>query len=117
LASPKRDEREVGIELLARAEGAGGETVIGDKGYAGPEIAKEIGELEAMIVRPARKDETRSGLVLCPLLQLSIPKAQHPRSIAEHHFWVPHTFEHFFVGFRRSEYFPHIFHRRSRSKG
>src|SRR5207342_3316628 len=35
LTSPKRDEREVGLELIARAERAGGETIIGDKGSAG----------------------------------------------------------------------------------
>jgi hypothetical protein len=39
LASPKRDEREVGIELLKRANWVGGETVIGDKGYAGRRFA------------------------------------------------------------------------------
>ena len=43
LASPKRDEREVGVELLERANRAGGETVIGDKGYAGREFAEALG--------------------------------------------------------------------------
>jgi hypothetical protein len=69
LASPKRDEREVGVELLERANRAGGETVIGDKGYAGREFAEALGELEATIVRPARKDEPANGLHLAPIRQ------------------------------------------------
>src|SRR5271170_4820440 len=40
LASPKRDERAVGIELLGRANRVGGEILIGDKGYAGRDFAK-----------------------------------------------------------------------------
>jgi hypothetical protein len=69
LASPKRDEREVGIELLARAERAGGEVVIGDKGYAGREFAEAVDELEATIVRPARKEETHDAIHLAPIRQ------------------------------------------------
>ena len=69
LASPKRDEREVGIELLERANRVGGEIVIGDKGYAGREFAAAIGELQATIVRPARKDEPDSPLHLAPIRQ------------------------------------------------
>lgn len=69
LASPKRDEREVGIELLQRAARSGGEVVIGDKGYAGREFAKAVLGLQATIVRPARKDEPDSGLHLAPIRQ------------------------------------------------
>jgi hypothetical protein len=69
LASPKRDEREVGIELLERANRVGGEIVIGDKGYAGKDFAEEVGELEATIVRPARKDEPDSAIHLAPIRQ------------------------------------------------
>jgi hypothetical protein len=69
LASPKRDEREVGIELLARAERRGGEIVIGDKGYAGREFAQAVRELDAAIVRPARKDEPDNGIRLAPIRQ------------------------------------------------
>jgi Transposase DDE domain len=68
LASPKRDEREVGIELLKRAR-AGGETVIGDKGYAGHGFAAAARELGATIIRPARKDEPGNGLHLAPIRQ------------------------------------------------
>lgn len=69
LASPKRDEREVGIELLGRAERVGGEIVIGDKGYAGREFAEAVTDLDATIVRPARKDEPDNGIHLAPIRQ------------------------------------------------
>jgi hypothetical protein len=69
LASPKRDEREVGIELLQRANRVGGEIVIGDKGYAGRDFAVAVGELQATIVRPARKDESDSSIHLAPIRQ------------------------------------------------
>jgi len=69
LASPKRDEREVGIELLQRANRVGGERVLGDKGYAGREFAKAVDDLEATILRPARKDEPASDLHLAPIRQ------------------------------------------------
>jgi hypothetical protein len=69
LASPKRDEREVGIELLSRAERAGGEIVIGDKGYVGRDFAEAADALEATIVRPARKDEPESDVHLAPIRQ------------------------------------------------
>jgi len=69
LASPKRDEREVGVELLERAKRSGGETLIGDKGYAGREFAAAVGELDATIVRPARKDEPGNGIHLAPIRQ------------------------------------------------
>jgi hypothetical protein len=69
LASPKRDEREVGIELLERANRRGGEILIGDKGYAGREFAAAVGELHATIVRPSRKNEPDSGIHLAPIRQ------------------------------------------------
>jgi hypothetical protein len=69
LASPKRDEREVGLELLQRAERVGGETLIGDKGYAGREFAAAVSDLGATIVRPARKNEPDAGLHLAPIRQ------------------------------------------------
>jgi hypothetical protein len=69
LASPKRDEREVGLELLARCQRAGGETLLGDKGYAGREFAQAVSELDATIVRPRRKDESGPSLHLAPIRQ------------------------------------------------
>jgi len=69
LASPKRDEREVGLELLRRAKRAGGEIVIGDKGYAGRGFAAAASDLQAEIVRPARKDEPDRPVHLAPIRQ------------------------------------------------
>jgi DDE family transposase len=69
LTSPKRDEREVGIELLARAKRVGGEIVIGDKGYAGRSFAAAAKELGATIIRPARRDEPESAVHLAPIRQ------------------------------------------------
>jgi hypothetical protein len=69
LASPKRDEREVGLELLARCQRDGGETLLGDKGYAGREFAAAVGRLDATIVRPRRKDEPGQGPHLAPIRQ------------------------------------------------
>jgi hypothetical protein len=69
LASPKRDEREVGLELLERANRVGGEIVIGDKGYAGRRFAAAVAELDATLVRPARRDEPASDLHLAPIRQ------------------------------------------------
>lgn len=69
LTSPKRDEREVALQLLARARRSGGETVIGDKGYAGKAFAAAVDQLGATIVRPARKDEPGKGPHLAPIRQ------------------------------------------------
>jgi len=69
LASPKRDEREVGLELLALCQRPGGETILGDKGYAGREFAHAVSELQATIVRPRRRDEPGQGPHLAPIRQ------------------------------------------------
>lgn len=69
LSSPKRDEREVGLELLRRSKRAGGEIVIGDKGYAGREFAAAASDLQAEIVRPARRDEPDNGVHFAPICQ------------------------------------------------
>ena len=69
LTSPKRDEREVALKLLERCRRRGGETVIGDKGYAGREFAIRVSELDATIMRPNRKDEPGRGPHLAPIRQ------------------------------------------------
>ncbi len=69
LASPKRDERVVGLELLARCERSGGETLLGDKGYAGREFANAVSQLDAKILRPRRKNEAGTDLHLAPIRQ------------------------------------------------
>lgn len=69
LASPKRDEREVGLELIELCQRRGGETILGDKGYAGRAFASEVAELDATIVRPRRRDEHGQGPHLAPIRQ------------------------------------------------
>ena len=63
------NEREVGLELLARCRGAGCELLICDKGYAGRDFAASVAELGALVVRPARKDEAGHGPHLAPIGQ------------------------------------------------
>lgn len=69
LASPKVDEREVGLVLLERCQRRGGETLLGDKGYAGRGFAAAVSERGATIVRPRRKDERGGGPHLAPIRQ------------------------------------------------
>ncbi len=69
LTSPKRDEREVALELLARCQRAGGEILLGDKGYAGRDFAAGVIVLDATIVRPSRSDEPDRGPHLAPIRQ------------------------------------------------
>ena len=67
-SSPKTGEREVALGLLARC-GRGGETLIGDKGYAGAEFEASVAALGARILRPRRKDEAGRGPHLAPIRQ------------------------------------------------
>jgi len=69
IASPKIDEREVGLVLLERCRRHGGETLLGDKGYAGREFAEKVSQAGATIVRPRRKDEPGQGPHLAPIRQ------------------------------------------------
>ena len=69
VASPKRDEREVALELLARTHRRGGETLIGDKGYAGRAFAEAVSDMHATILRPRHKDEPGKGPHLAPIRQ------------------------------------------------
>ena len=68
LASPKRDEREVGLELLARCS-CRGAVLVCDKGYAGRDFAAAAAEMGVLVVRPARKDEPGHGPHLAPIRQ------------------------------------------------
>ncbi len=69
LTSPKIDERDVALALLARCDRQGGETLLGDKGYAGRAFAIAVSELDATIVRPRRRDEPGQGPHLAPIRQ------------------------------------------------
>ncbi len=52
LTSPKRDERDVAVDLLARCSRAGGEIVLGDKGYVSRHFAATAAALEAHLIHP-----------------------------------------------------------------
>ncbi len=69
LTSPKADERDVALELLERCERRGGETLLGDKGYAGRDFAQAVSDMDATIVRPRRRDEPGRGGHLAPIRQ------------------------------------------------
>jgi transposase len=69
LTSPKRDEREVGLELLARCTRTGVEILLADKGYAGRQFARAVGQMDATIVRPRRKNEAGHHPHLAPIRQ------------------------------------------------
>jgi len=69
LTSPKRDEREVGLLLLERCQRHGGETLLGDKGYASREFATAVSQRGATFVRPRRTDEPGHGPHLAPIRQ------------------------------------------------
>ena len=69
LTSPKIDERDVGLILLERCPRRGGETLLGDKGYAGREFAAAVSDRGATIVRPRRNNERGHGPHLAPIRQ------------------------------------------------
>jgi hypothetical protein len=69
LCSPKLDEREIGLILLERCHRHGGETLLGDKGYASRQFATEVAARHATFVRPNRRDEPGHGPHLAPIRQ------------------------------------------------
>jgi hypothetical protein len=69
LTSPKRDEREVCLELVERCQRTGPLIVIGDKGYTSRGFAAQMQARDAAIVRPRRKDEAGAGPHLAPVRQ------------------------------------------------
>jgi hypothetical protein len=69
LTSPKRDERDVALVLLERCRRHGGETLLGDKGYAGRAFAAAVSQRDATFVRPRRNDEPGHGPHLAPIRQ------------------------------------------------
>jgi hypothetical protein len=71
LTSPKRDEREVGLELLGSWEREEGVLLLllSDKGYAGQEFTSAAAGLGVLHVRPTRKDEPGKGPHLAPIRQ------------------------------------------------
>jgi hypothetical protein len=69
LADPRRGEREVALELLARCKREAVACLVCDKGYAGREFAASAAELGVLVVRPARNDEAHRGPHLAPIRQ------------------------------------------------
>jgi hypothetical protein len=69
ITSPKLDERDVALVMLQRCQRQGGETLLGDKGYAGREFAAKVDQLDAKLVRARRKDEPGQGPHLAPIRQ------------------------------------------------
>ena len=71
LTSPKIDEKLVCLEMVARCERQPGQTMIliGDKNFRGKNFETELAALDATIMRPRRKDETRRGPHLAPIRQ------------------------------------------------
>jgi hypothetical protein len=69
LASPKLGEREVAMALLDRHSVQPGQVVIVDKGLAGVAVDEHVAGLEAMLVRPDRRDEPARFGSLQPVRQ------------------------------------------------
>jgi Transposase DDE domain len=69
LTSPKRDERDVCLELVDRCQRTGPLIIIADKGYASRDFAAAMLDRQALIVRPRRKDEPGCGPHLAPIRQ------------------------------------------------
>lgn len=71
LTSPKLDEKQVSLQMLARVERQPGQIVIliGDKNFRGKDLETELGAMDATILRPRRKDETGHGPHLAPIRQ------------------------------------------------
>jgi len=71
LTSPKIDERLVCVQLVARCERQPGQTLIliGDKNFRGKDFEAELAVLDAVIMRPRRKDEPGHGPHLAPIRQ------------------------------------------------
>src|SRR4051794_3445423 len=68
LVGADRPEREVALAMLPAAL-RGGETVIGDKNYAGRAFAADVSALGAILLRPPRKNEPDRGPRLSRLRQ------------------------------------------------
>ncbi len=71
LTSPKVDEKEVCLQLVARCERQGGRMLIliGDKNFRGKQFEADLADLDATIHRPRRKDEKGRGSHLAPIRQ------------------------------------------------
>jgi Transposase DDE domain len=71
LTSPKIDEKQVCLEMIARCQRQPGQilTLIGDKNFRGKQFEADLATLDAQVHRPRRKDEPGKGLHLAPIRQ------------------------------------------------
>lgn len=69
LCSPKLSEREIAKTMIDRLDRRGPVTIIGDKGYAGRELAAWATGRQVTILRPRRTDEPADGPHLAPIRQ------------------------------------------------
>jgi len=71
LTSPKVDEKDVCLQMVARCERQGGRMLIliGDKNFRGKHFEADLADLDATIHRPRRKDEKGRGPHLAPIRQ------------------------------------------------
>jgi Transposase DDE domain len=71
LTSPKVDEKLVCLQMVARCERAPGQMLflIGDKNFRGRDFESELATLDALIMRPRRKDERGRGPHLARIRQ------------------------------------------------
>ena len=71
LTSPKIDEKEVCLQLVARCARQPGQflTLIGDKNFRGARFEADLAARDATIIRPRRKDERGKRLHLAPIRQ------------------------------------------------
>jgi hypothetical protein len=71
LTSPKIDEKLVCVQLVTRCERQSGQMLIliGDKHFRGKGFEAELAALDAVIMRPRRKDEPGRGPHLAPIRQ------------------------------------------------
>jgi hypothetical protein len=69
LASPKLGEREVALALLDRGNLQPGQVLVVDKGLAGAAVDEHVASLEAVLVRPDRRDEPARFGTLRPVRQ------------------------------------------------
>ena len=69
LTSPKDNERDICLRMLARVNRHGPITVIGDKGYAGRQFETHAAAIGATILRPRRRDEKGHRPHLAPIRQ------------------------------------------------
>jgi hypothetical protein len=71
LTSPKVDEKLVCLQMVARCERQPGQMLIliGDKNFRGQDFETELAKLDALIMRPKRKDEPGRGPHLARIRQ------------------------------------------------